>query len=49
MKDIPGYKGLYAATSCGRIWSHRRKIFLKPYDDGFGYWKVDLRKNGVRK
>ena len=24
MKDIVGYEGLYAATTDGRIWSHRR-------------------------
>lgn len=30
MRDIPGYEGLYAATSCGRIWSYRTKKFLKP-------------------
>ena len=49
MKDIQGYEGLYAVTSCGKVWSYRRKIFLKPYNDGFGYWKVDLLKDGVRK
>lgn len=29
MKDIKGYEGLYAITSCGKVWSYRRKIFLK--------------------
>lgn len=48
MKDIPGFEGLYAATSCGKIWSHKRKIFLRPYDDTHGYLKVDLRKGNQR-
>ena len=29
MKDIPGYENLYAATSCGKIWSYKLKRFLK--------------------
>lgn len=28
MKDIQGYEGLYAITSCGKVWSYRRKKFL---------------------
>lgn len=27
MRDIPGYEGLYAITSCGKVWSYKRKIF----------------------
>ena len=27
-KDIKGYEGLYAITSCGKVWSYRRKKFL---------------------
>ena len=49
MRDIPGYEGLYAATSCGRVWSYRRKKFLKPGNDGRGYKIVSLSKNGERK
>lgn len=30
MKDIKGYEGLYAVTSCGKIWSYKRKKFLSP-------------------
>ena len=48
-KDVPGYEGLYLITSCGKVWSYRSKKFLKPYNDGFGYWKVELCKGGVRK
>ena len=30
MKDIKGYEGLYAITSCGKVWSYKSKKFLKP-------------------
>lgn len=30
MRDIPGYEGLYAVTSCGKVWSYRSNKFLKP-------------------
>ena len=49
MRDIPGYEGLYAATSCGRIWSYRRKIFLKPVKQQNGYLYVSLYKDGTKK
>lgn len=49
MKDIPGYKGLYAATSCGRIWSHTHKKFLKQKINSSGYRAVQLCKNGKVK
>lgn len=49
MKDIKGYEGLYAVTSCGKVWSYRSKKFLKPYDNGFGYLYVNLNKNGKKK
>lgn len=49
MKDIKNYEGLYAATEDGRIWSYKRKKFLKPIDNGFGYYRVDLCKDGKAK
>lgn len=45
MKDIEGYEGLYAITSCGKVWSYRTKKFLKPVLSK-GYYKVNLSKNG---
>lgn len=30
MKDILGYEGLYAVTSCGKVWSYRSQKFLTP-------------------
>lgn len=49
MRDIPGYEGLYAITSCGKVWSHRNKKFLKPDINGRGYHRVVLSKNGETK
>lgn len=49
MKDIKGYEGLYAITSCGKVWSYKTKKFLKPAKDRDGYSIVSLYKNGNRK
>lgn len=46
MKDIKGYEGLYAITSCGKVWSYRAQRFLKPKDNGTGYLIVGLWKEG---
>lgn len=48
MKDIKGYEGLYAITSCGRVWSYRRKKFLSPGSTN-GYLTVVLSNNGNRE
>lgn len=45
MKDIKGYEGLYAVTSCGKVWSYRKKIFLKPRINKSGYCQVSLYKD----
>lgn len=49
LRDIPNYEGLYAVTSCGKIWSYKRKIFLKPARNGDGYLQVILYKDGKPK
>ena len=49
MKDIKGYEGLYAVTSCGKVWSYRRGKFLNAKDNGYGYLFVILRKDGKNK
>ena len=49
MKDIKGYEGLYAITSCGKVYSYRNKIFLKPSKDKNGYLMVCLYQNGKSK
>lgn len=48
MRDIVGLEGLYAITSCGKVWSYRSKKFLKPYKVG-EYLGVKLTKNNERK
>ena len=47
MKDIKNYEGLYAVTSCGKVWSYRNNKFLKP---GLvsGYLQVVLADKGSR-
>lgn len=49
MKDIIGYEGLYAITSCGKVWSYKRCCFLTPRFNESGYLRVQLIKNGKRK
>ena len=49
MKDIKGYEGLYAITSCGKVWSYRRKKFLKLRADQDGYLLVNLYNKGKPK
>ena len=49
MKDVVGYEGLYAVTSCGKVYSYKSKKFLKPWINKDGYLVVKLRKDGERK
>ena len=49
MRDIKNFEGLYAVTSCGKVWSYRAQKFLKPYDNGQGYLSVCLWKGSKRK
>ena len=49
MKDIKGYEGLYAVTSCGKVWSYKSKRFLNIARSSNGYMNVALYKNGTRK
>lgn len=42
MKDIKGYEGLYAITSCGKVWSYRKQKFMSPADNGHGYLHLVL-------
>lgn len=45
LKDIPEFTGLYAATSDGRIYSYRRKRFMKIVNGNKGYKQVCLQKD----
>lgn len=49
MVDIKGYEGLYAITSCGKVWSYRSKKFLKFCSNKSGYSIVRLSKDGIQK
>ena len=49
MRDIKDYEGLYAATSCGRVWSYRAKKFLKSRKNRDGYLLVNLYKDSKMK
>lgn len=42
MVDIIGYEGLYAITSCGKVWSWKKQKFLKPNKRKDGYRSVLL-------
>lgn len=47
--DVFGYKGLYKVSTLGRVWSYRRKIFLKGSKNSRGYISVTLCKNNTTK
>ncbi len=49
MIDIKGYEGKYAITSCGKVWSYKRKKFLKPIRNHKGYERVSLSTNKAGK
>ena len=49
MKDVKGYEGLYAVTSCGKVWSYKRQKFLEPQLNENGYWRVCLYKDRKEK
>lgn len=49
MKDIPGYEGKYAITSCGKVWSYYINNFLSQHIDRKGYQRVMLHLNGKQK
>ena len=43
MRDIPGYEGKYAITSCGKVYSYRTKKFLKNcLNPRTGYYQVSI-------
>lgn len=49
MRDIKGYEGLYAVTSCGKVWSYRSQKFLKSNINRGGYEYVVLSVGDERK
>jgi hypothetical protein len=50
IKDVKGYEGLYAVSSCGKVWSYTNNRFLIPrHQRKTGYDKVHLCKDGKIK
>ena len=49
MKDIKGYEGKYAVTSCGKVWRYISEKFLSPRITKCGYCEVQLCNNGRSK
>lgn len=48
IKDIPGWEGLYACDTEGKIWSYRTNKFLSPSKSKTGYLHVTFTNNGKR-
>lgn len=48
-KSIPGYKGFYEVSNCGRIRGLKRDVILTPGLNNKGYCLVTLWKNGLSK
>jgi hypothetical protein len=42
MKDIKGFEGQYAVTSCGKIWSYKRHKFIALSTTSGGYVEAIL-------
>lgn len=52
LKAIRGYEGLYTVDRAGNVFSNHisgELHLLKPWDNGTGYLKVNLHKDGVGK
>ena len=47
-KDVCGYEGLYAVTTLGRVWSYRKKKYMKFRIDKKEYSNVIFCKNSKR-
>ena len=41
-RDVVGFEGKYRVSSHGRVWSNKRKKYLKPFPNKDGYLLVDL-------
>lgn len=49
MKDIKGYEGRYAVTSCGRVWSFLSNRWLVLHKTQLGYYEALLSDGNKRK
>lgn len=48
-KEIPGYEGLYNISNYGRVQRISSRRIINLADNGMGYYKVGLCKNGLQK
>jgi hypothetical protein len=48
-KDVPEYEGLYRVSDQGNVYSIVSERILKPWVHTYGYHRVNLYKNWVRK
>ena len=44
-KAVKDFEGLYEVDEEGHVFSLKNNIELKAYNNGYGYWKVNLYKN----
>lgn len=49
LTPIKGYEGIYSASRDGRIFAHRRRVWLSPRMASGGYMEVVLTLNGTPK
>jgi len=47
-KEVDGFPN-YLIFEDARVFSKKRNRFLKPYNDAYGYRRVNLCKDGIRK
>ena len=45
-RDVVGFEGKYRVSSHGRVWSNRKKMYLAPQLDSYGYAHVMLNVGG---
>ena len=48
-KPVIGYEDLYQVTNTGKVYSIKRDMYLTPVTDKYGYYYVNLCKNGEYK
>lgn len=45
---ILGYEGMYSITNYGRVWSHRRNRWIKPWINSHGYLQINLVNRNIQ-
>ena len=47
-RPVKGYEEMYEVSNLGRVWSIRKKLFLKPYINIWGYYRVTFTVNSKK-